>query len=112
MVNDVATVTAADGGSVAVKLDAARGYALDAPVAEFEAIVRGPAEVEEAGGRAMFSQNFGTRGREEGGCAICTLPLKNANQPPTRHLQPFSDMDAYNQLVTKANTTYKPIFAA
>lgn len=88
MVNDVATVTAADGGSVAVKLDASRGYALDAPVAEFEAIVRGPAEVEEAGGRAMFSQNFGTRGREERGARdLHAASIKNdANQtshPPT-----------------------------
>lgn len=92
VVNDVATLAASDGGAVSVKLDAARGFALDAPVAEFEAVVRGPAEVEETG-RAMFSQNFGEReeGRGEGRrvrgslsraiCTLCPQPTHTPSSP-------------------------------
>ena len=117
VVNDVATLAASDGGAVSVKLDVSRGFALDAPVAEFEAVVRGPAEVEETG-RAMFSQDFGERregGRVSEALARARFARSALFQPPDRPTHPPSplppaDMDAYNELVTKAATTYKGIF--
>lgn len=56
---DVATVLASDGATVKVKLSPELGSALDAPVVEFVAVVRGADNVEEVA-RAPFSGTFGT----------------------------------------------------
>jgi hypothetical protein len=63
--NNVATVTACDGSTVAVTLaTGTQGAALDAPVVEFDCVVSGPGAVEEAGTRSPLSANFGERERE------------------------------------------------
>lgn len=65
MANNVATVTACDGSTVAVTLaTGTQGAALDAPVVEFDCVVSGPGAVEEAGTRSPLSANFGERERE------------------------------------------------
>ena len=55
---NVATVTASDGAEVRVTLSPELGSALDAPVVEFVAVVRGAAEVEEVA-RAPLAGAFG-----------------------------------------------------
>jgi len=51
-------VLASDGASVKVKLSPELGSALDAPVVEFVAVVRGASDVEEVA-RAPFGGTFG-----------------------------------------------------
>ena len=55
---NVATVTASDGAEVRVTLSPELGSALDAPVVEFVAVVRGAGEVEEVA-RAPLAGTFG-----------------------------------------------------
>lgn len=58
VVGNVATVTASDGAEVRVTLSPQLGSALDAPVVEFVAIVRGADAVEEVA-RAPLAGAFG-----------------------------------------------------
>ena len=57
---NVATVTASDGAEVRVTLSPELGSALDAPVIEFVAVVRGAGEVEEVA-RAPLAGAFGAK---------------------------------------------------